>query len=304
MSADPNTVEADAVPAGALEARAMGEDSTSSRRTTAATIAITAAVLTLAALALERLGVQEHLLDLVAWIRGAGWTGAVVFVLLYVLAAVLFLPGSALTLGAGFVYGVGLGTAVVWLGANLGATAAFLLGRTVARRWVAARVEGNARFAAIDRAVGREGLKIVLLTRLSPVFPFSLLNYAFGLTKVSLRDYVAGSVVGMLPGTVMYVYLGSLITNLSELAAGRSTGGAMQQAFYYAGLGATVVVAVLVTRVARRALAEETAATANRDAAPDLRGAAPLMLPDDAHNRTRLTPRVKKLFQWWLAARR
>lgn len=102
---------------------------------------------------------------------------------------------------------------------------AFLLGRTVARAWVSSRVAANARVAAIDRAVGREGLKIVLLTRLSPVFPFNLLNYAFGLAQVSLRDYVLGSLVGMLPGTLMYVYLGSLITSLSELASGRASGG-------------------------------------------------------------------------------
>lgn len=150
-----------------------------------------------------------------------------------------FLPGSILTLGAGFAYGVGLGTAVVWVGANLGATLAFVFGRTLARGWVAARVEGNPRFAAIDRAVGREGLKIVLHARLSPIFPFNLLNYVFGLTQVSLRDYVLGSLVGMLPGTILYVYLGSLITNLSALTAGRTSAGATQQIFYFAGLGAT-----------------------------------------------------------------
>ena len=262
---------------------------------------------------LGTLDVQQHLLDLVSWIRGAGWTGVIAFVLAYIVATVLFLPGSILTLGAGFAYGVAFGTVVVWIGANLGAALAFLLGRTVARDWVATRVAANPRFAAIDRAVGREGLKVVLLTRLSPVFPFNLLNYAFGLTRVSARDYVLGSLVGMLPGTVMYVYFGSLITSLSELAAGRTSGGAAQQGFYFAGLAATVTVTLYVTRVARRALAEATTeevGTATNGGTPepplaktngagsDGRGdavahrrqpgaepAVPLLTPDDEHNR-------------------
>src|SRR5262249_39203817 len=156
-------------------------------------------------------------------------------------------------------YGVVKGTAVVWVAANLGATVAFLLGRTVAREAIAARVAGNAKFAAIDRAVGAQGFQIVLLTRLSPAFPFNLLNYAYGLPCVGLRAFVAGSLMGMLPGTAMYVYLGSLVTSLGALAGGRPSGGVAQQAFYLAGLVATVGVTVFVTRIARRALAEATA---------------------------------------------
>lgn len=239
--------------------------------------------------ALRTLPVNRWLLDFVAWVRGAGTTGIAVFVLAYVLACVLFLPGSILTLGAGFAYGVALGTPIVWLAANLGAFAAFLLGRTVAREWIAGRVRSNPRFAAIDRAVARQGLRVVLLTRLSPVFPFSLLNYAFGLTAVRLRDYVLGSLVGMVPGTLMYVYLGSLITSVTELAAGRPSGGGLERAFYVFGLIATIAVTVVITRVARRALAEATAAPAPADATPTSRPPARvqpgLMLPDDEHNR-------------------
>lgn len=271
-------------------------EAASSKRSNSVSIAIVLGVVAVLAIAMNTLHVQHYLLDLVNWIRGAGWFGMWVFVFTYVVATVLFLPGSVLTLGAGFAYGVGVGTVVVWVGANLGAILAFVLGRTLARSWIAGRVEGNARFAAIDRAVGREGLKIVLLTRLSPIFPFNLLNYAFGLTKVSLRDYAVGSLVGMLPGTLMFVYLGSLITNVSELAAGRTSGGAMQQIFYFAGLAATVAVTVYVTGVARRALAEATeepragaklAGIAERRGmpAPATPTSAPLVLPDDEHNR-------------------
>jgi uncharacterized membrane protein YdjX (TVP38/TMEM64 family) len=133
-----------------------------------------------------------------------------VFVVAYIVACILLY--RVLTLGAGFAYGVAVGVPLVWVSANLGAAVAFLLGRTLARERIAARVAGNARFAAIDRAVLREGLTIVLLTRLSPAFPFNLLNYASGLPRVPFRHYLVRSLVGMIPGTAMYVYLASLIT--------------------------------------------------------------------------------------------
>lgn len=185
-------------------------------------------------------------------IAGLGPWGPVLFILVYVVAAVFFVPGSALTLGAGALFGVMWGSIYVSVGATLGATAAFLVGRYVARDWVGRKIEGNAKFAAIDRAVADEGWKIVGLTRLSPVFPFTLLNYAFGLTRVKLRDYVLASWIGMMPGTVMYVYIGSLAR-----AAGEKKSPA-EWALYGVGLVATIFVTVFVTRIARRALAERT----------------------------------------------
>ncbi len=251
---------------------------------------IVVALLVVAALvtAAKLLPVNRWLLDFVAWVHDAGRGGVAVFVAAYVLACVLFLPGSILTLGAGFAYGVARGAPIVWVAANLGATLAFLLGRTVARGWVTARVAANPRFAAIDRAVGQQGFRIVLLTRLSPVFPFNLLNYAFGVTRVGLRDYVLGSMIGMLPGTVMYVYLGSLITSLTELASGQPGGGTAKRVFYFVGLAATVAVTVVITRVARRALAEATASAPAPMPQPGSPG-APLVLPDDAANRELLS---------------
>jgi uncharacterized membrane protein YdjX (TVP38/TMEM64 family) len=204
------------------------------------------------------LPIQSYLLEIVEWIRGAGTTGAIVYVLVYIAACVLFLPGSILTLGGGFAYGVLIGAPLVWIGATIGATLAFVLGRTLLREWVARRIGTNAKFAAIDNGVAKNGFRVVLLTRLSPVFPFNLLNYAFGLTQVSLRDYVTATALGILPGTVMYVYLGSLVTSLSEISSGRSSGGDLQRIFYFAGLAVTVVVTIYITRVARAALAEAT----------------------------------------------
>jgi uncharacterized membrane protein YdjX (TVP38/TMEM64 family) len=202
--------------------------------------------------------VQDYVLRFVTWTREAGAPGMALFAGAYVLATVLFVPGLLLTMGAGLAYGLVLGAPLVWVSANLAAAAAFVLGRTLARDAIARRVAGNAKFAAIDRAVGREGFKIVLLTRLSPAFPFNLLNYAYGLTQVTLRDYVAASLIGMIPGTVLYVYLGSLLTDVAQLAAGGGGATATPWWLRLLGFAATVAVTVVVTRLARRALAEAT----------------------------------------------
>lgn len=188
------------------------------------------------------------------WVAAQGVAGIAAYIMLYVVACLLFLPGSILTLGAGAVWGVVGGLPIVSVASTLGATAAFLVGRYFAREAVARRIEGNERFRAIDEAVAREGWKIVGLTRLSPVFPFNMLNYAFGLTRVPLRDYVLASWIGMLPGTVLYVYIGSLAGNLAALGAGQSTRTPAQWALYAVGLAATVAVTVYVTRIARAAL--------------------------------------------------
>jgi uncharacterized membrane protein YdjX (TVP38/TMEM64 family) len=164
---------------------------------------------------------------------------------------VLFLPGSVLTLGAGAVFGVVWGSVYVSVASTLGATCAFLVGRHFARDAILRQTAGNERFAALDRAVAAEGWKIVGLTRLSPVFPFALLNYAFGLTQVKLGQFVLASWLGMMPGTVLYVYLGSL----AQAAAGERTRTTGEWALYVVGLLATIAVTVMLTRVARRALA-------------------------------------------------
>lgn len=189
-------------------------------------------------------------------IEGLGIVGYAVFFAMYVVACVLLVPGSILTLGAGAVYGVVSGSILVSVSSTAGATVAFLVGRYLARGWVAGRIEGNAKFEAIDNAVGVEGWKIVGLTRLSPVFPFALLNYAYGLTNVRLRDYIIASWIGMLPGTVMYVYVGSLAKSLSEFGAARagSERSPLQWTLYAVGLLATVGVCVFVTRIARGVL--------------------------------------------------
>lgn len=200
---------------------------------------------------------QLWLRDALTWIESLGAVGAVAFVLLYSVATVAFLPGSILTLGAGAIFGVLSGSVYVFLGATLGAILAFLVGRYLARGWVASRLSGSETFKAIDAAVGREGFKIVLLTRLSPVFPFNLLNYGLGITSVSLKDY-ALACVGMLPGTVMYVYIGSLAGSLAQVGtSAQPSNPALQWVIRILGLVATIAVTVYVTRIARKALNEQ-----------------------------------------------
>ncbi len=191
------------------------------------------------------------------WVEQLGPTGPVIYVLMYIAACVFFVPGSALTLGAGAIFGVVRGSIIVSIASTLGATAAFLIGRYVARDWIARKIEKNEKFKAIDQAVAREGWKIVGLTRLSPAFPFSLLNYAYGLTKVSLRDYVLASWIGMMPGTIMYVYLGSL----ARLGVDAQQTTTAQTALKIVGLLATIAVTVYVTTIAKAALAKRVPAT-------------------------------------------
>jgi uncharacterized membrane protein YdjX (TVP38/TMEM64 family) len=201
---------------------------------------------------------QQRLADVLAWIEGLGETGYLVFAVIYILACVFLVPGAILTLGAGVIYGVVAGSVLVSVSSTLGATAAFLVGRYFARDWVSKQIEGNARFSAIDTAVGREGWKIVGLTRLSPIFPFNLLNYAYGLTKVSLRHYFFASWIGMIPGTVMYVYIGSLAGDLASIGAETSDEPTLAKwAINIVGFVATVLVTVYVTRIAKKALSEK-----------------------------------------------
>lgn len=199
---------------------------------------------------------QNHLVNALDWIDSLGPIAPIAFIILYVIVTVAFIPASIVTLGAGVVFGVVQGSLYVFIGAMLGAAAAFLIGRYVARDWVSSKIAGNDRFKAIDEAIANEGRKIIFLIRLSPAFPFNLLNYALGLTKVSLKDYVLGT-TGILPGTIMYVYLGSLAGNLATLGAGETPSNpVITWTIRIIAFVATVAVTLYVTRIARRALSE------------------------------------------------
>jgi len=192
------------------------------------------------------------------WVDGLGFWGPAVFVAGYAIAVVAFVPASLLTLGAGAIFGIVRGVIYVFAAATAGSCLAFLISRYLARAAVERQLQGKPKFSAIDRAVAAEGRKIVFLLRLTPAVPFNLLNYALGLTRVRFADYAIAS-VGMLPGTLLYVYSGKLAGDLATVAgnpaAARGWG-------YYGvlalGLFATIAVTTVVTRSARRALAEAT----------------------------------------------
>jgi pyruvate/2-oxoglutarate dehydrogenase complex dihydrolipoamide dehydrogenase (E3) component/uncharacterized membrane protein YdjX (TVP38/TMEM64 family) len=190
------------------------------------------------------------------WIPDLGFWGLVILGAAYLPAALVsFPPASLLTIAAGALYPVAQATIAISLGSTLAATCAFLLGRTLARGWVEANVAKRPIFKALDTAVAEGGFKIVLLTRLSPLLPFFLLNYAYGLTKVRLRDYVLASWIGMLPGTLLYIYIGSTVGSAAALAGGKAPeSGVLGKVFWWVGLGATVLVTFLVTRQARQTL--------------------------------------------------
>ena len=205
------------------------------------------------------------------WIDSLGPLAPIAFIVIYIVAAVLFISGTALTLGAGAIFGIVKGTIFVSAGSVLGAGAAFLVGRYIARERVAKIVEGNPKFKAVDEAVAQEGWKIVGLTRLSPIFPFVVLNYAFGLTKVKFWDYFLASWIGMLPGTILYVYIGTVAKNLATTDGSTEPGGWLQKAFLVVGLAATFAVTAYVTRIAQKALnskLENTSAASETEIEP------------------------------------
>lgn len=188
-----------------------------------------------------------------AWSSAAGPAGQAAFIALYAVACTAFLPASLLTLGAGAAFGLRRGFLLVSAGATLGACVSFLVGRHLLRAWVSRKLERFPAFAAVSGAVGQEGWKVVLLTRLSPVLPFSLLNYGYGLTSVRFGEYTLASWLGMMPGTLLYVYVGSLAGGLAKLEGARER-TPLEWLVYGIGLLATLAVSLYVTRIARRAL--------------------------------------------------
>jgi uncharacterized membrane protein YdjX (TVP38/TMEM64 family) len=192
--------------------------------------------------------------DFVRWVDDLGFWGPAVFILGYAVATVAFVPGSLLTLAGGAVFGLAKGSLWVFVGASLGAVSSFLIARYLARAAIEKRMAGNKRFAAIDRAVGEAGRKIVFLLRLSPVFPFVLLNYGLGLTRVRLVDYVVAC-LGMIPGTLLYTYYGRVLGEVAVLAGGAAP--ERHTAYWITlavGLVATLAVTTVVTRIAAKAL--------------------------------------------------
>jgi uncharacterized membrane protein YdjX (TVP38/TMEM64 family) len=185
-----------------------------------------------------------------------GVVGILIFIIVYAVATVLLAPGSVLTIGAGFAFGLWKGFVAVSAGSTLGAALAFLVARFIARDKIERIAQPNEKFRRIDNAIGKQGAKLILLLRLSPIIPFNLSNYFYGLTAVKFWPYVVASWIGMMPGTFLYVYIGTAGKAAASAAAG---GEAMKHGWQYwtlmsVGLVATIIVTIWVTRIARNAL--------------------------------------------------
>ncbi|MEN7341915.1 MAG: TVP38/TMEM64 family protein [Pseudomonadota bacterium] len=213
------------------------------------------------AIAATQFPVARWLTDLVAWIDANKQTAWLVFIAVYIAATVLMLPGSILTLAAGYVFGVLYGTALVSISSVLGATAAFLIGRSLGRGWVREKIGADARLAAIDAATEERGFMVMLLLRLSPIFPFNVMNYLMSLTGMSLKNFFFGSWIGMIPGTLLYVYIGSGLSDLTAILAGEYEAGPYGRVFFVGGLIATAAATVLIARFAAKTLKETIGVT-------------------------------------------
>ena len=170
----------------------------------------------------------ENMAKLKTWIAGFGASGPVIYILLYIVACIFFLPGLPIAVLAGFAFGPVLGTIYASTGATIGATVAFLIARYAARGMVAGWVEGNEQFKKIDEGVEKQGWRMLMITRLVPIFPFNLQNYAYGLTKIKLSTYVLVSWICMLPGAIAFCFAGGSLTS----------GGDLKTTFTYLGIAA------------------------------------------------------------------
>jgi uncharacterized membrane protein YdjX (TVP38/TMEM64 family) len=192
------------------------------------------------------------------WAKGFGIWGLVLIAAAYFPVCLVALPATPLTLGAGWVYGVVPTTIAISIGSTLGASLAFLVGRYFARGWVEKKIAAHPKFQAIDRAIGAQGFKIVLMLRLTPLVPFNLLNYGLALTRVSFRDYVLASWIGMLPGTLLYAYLGSAFGLAVQVSP--AADDPQLQAVFWGSMAATVLLTVLLSWYAKKTLTAALAA--------------------------------------------
>lgn len=183
------------------------------------------------------------------WVRHLGPIGYVVYALVYAACVVAFVPASILTVGAGAIFGFAGGTIVVICGATIGATCAFLLARTVMRKRIERMTARNPKFQALDRAIAAEGAKIVFLCRLAVVFPFTYINYAFGLTGIRLGPYVLATFLGIIPATAAFVFASSAATT-----AATTHTSTMTKIVWICGGVAALAVSIVIGRIATRAI--------------------------------------------------
>jgi len=212
-------------------------------------------LLALGLVAVVVLPLRDWASALIAGLQGLGGVGIALFAVVYVFAIAVAIPGSVLTMAAGFAWGPGWGFLIVSPVSIVGATLAFLIGRHLLRDRVAAWIAQSSRLQAIDDAVAAHGTVMVMLLRLSPIMPFNVLNYVMGLTRLTPGRYAWASWVGTMPGTFLYAYLGSTLPALGAVTTAGGEAADARAILFWGGLAATLVATVFITRIARRALA-------------------------------------------------
>jgi uncharacterized membrane protein YdjX (TVP38/TMEM64 family) len=201
------------------------------------------------------LPIEKILKKFLLWVeQDLGSWGPLVLAFAYIPLTVLAVPASVLTLGGGYLFGLPVGFLADSIGATVGATAAFLLGRTIGRSFVISKLNDYPKFKAVAVAIERSGFKIVLLLRLVPLLPFNMLNYLLSVTPIPIWEYMLASWLGMMPITLALVYIGTTLKDLSDVTHGWSDLSKTRWAFIILGLLVSVVLMVCVTKVAKSAL--------------------------------------------------
>ncbi|WP_233998955.1 TVP38/TMEM64 family protein [Microbulbifer pacificus] len=212
-----------------------------------ATVAVVLAIL-------HYFNLDDRLIELMQWMDTLGWQAGIWFALVIAVAIVFLFPGVIFTMGAGFVFGVIKGTIYVVLGTTLGAAMAFLIARYLFGQRTSAWVMSKIKPDNLGEIVRDEGWRMIMLTRMVPLFPFKLTNYFFGLTPLKFRDFVIGTFIGVIPITVNNVYVGSIAADLASIGSERAERTTTEWTLYGIGFALAVVAIIGLTRMARRAL--------------------------------------------------
>jgi len=201
--------------------------------------------------------IGRYLPILIDWILNQGLIGYIVYISVFAIGTAMFFPGSIFVMGAGYIWGIAVGSIVASISLTLSAAIAFIFGRYIARDWIANKVSQSQKLGKLDVGVANSGFKIIFLIRLSPIFPFTLFNYAYGSTGVKFRNYILGTWLGMIPGTVMYVYFGSFITEIAQVASGQSPFSDGINYYKTIGFIISVAVTIIIAKFAHRTLSRE-----------------------------------------------
>ena len=197
---------------------------------------------------------EQALTSLLQWVDSLGTLGAIAFVAIYIIATTICIPGSIMALAGGALFGKLMGTILVFVSGFLGACCAFGLGRYLLSDWVKKQLEKNSYLKAVNRLVVTEGWKIACLLHLSPIVPFNLLNYVLGTSEITYPNFLLATSVGILPGVILYVFLGSTIGDLTMVMMGKSdsANSTIQWVISAIGILATVALTIYLAKIARQ----------------------------------------------------